>query len=632
MILQLFCCVHVILASTIASASSERRTNTDTGSVNKSLLPRPEAVAKHSVYYRMNYELAQKDGMYSEKIEKTQQHRNKMCQNVWSYISNGTCRCGDEIHDTIICNSDQVLLMSCHCMTYDKEDGLIVGYCPYGCNSKGDPYSESRSAYTSLPAGNVSNINNAMCGRLHRTGRLCGECSSDDFSPLVYSYDQYCIKCRREDLRHNWLKFVAAAFLPLTLFYFVVILYRVNASNPYLYGLIFLNQAIASPVNLRATFSVVKGRHALVIRLLTIPYTIWNLDFFRSLPLDICLNLTTLQSLALDYAIALYPLLLIVITYILIELHARGFRLVLWLWRPFHRCFVRFTKVMDIQSSIVKAFATFLLLSYVKILNSTIDMLLPVEGRNVRNEIVHTYVYYDASYRYLSRDHLPYAIMAIVFFFVLIFVPLILLLFYQTTYFQKCLHLCRLRTHSLHVFVDTFQGHFKDGTEPGTRDYRWFAAVYFLCRIITFYAIFGASKDVLCYVLTAIALICLAILMVILKPYKSNKVNIYHTSLVLFLAIICLSVTTFDESTMKAHQATNVVMTLILVLASAPTIALTVYIVYRVSRACYKAWKAVYQSYLQRKLMRQSQIVETGNVQEKKHLYTLVRNYQATST
>ena len=179
--------------------------------------------------------------------------------------------------------------------------------------------------------------------------------------------------------------------------------------------------------------------------------------------------MSTLQTLALDYAIAVYPLLLVIITYILIELHARGCRLLVWLWRPFHRCCVWFTRTMDIQSSIVKAFATFFLLSYVKLLNSTVDILLPVKIYNIHQEAVGLYVYYDASYKYFSKEHLPYAITSIVFFLTFVFCPLVLLLLYPTTCFQKCLSSCRLRNHILHTFVDTFQGCLLY-TSPSPRD------------------------------------------------------------------------------------------------------------------------------------------------------------------
>ena len=323
--------------------------------------------------------------------------------------SNSTCQCGSNIHDAVSCNKNQVSILSCKCMTDDEKDGVLVGSCPYGCGLSNDSSSWKQHVYHPLPM-NVSRLNDAMCGQLNRDGRLCSKCK-EGFSPLVYSYDLNCIKCTNS--KYNWLKFTAAAFIPLTIFYFIVILFRINATNPYLYGFITLNQALAAPVNLRAILTVLKGKYIVALRLIAVPYTIWNLDYFRSLSLNMCLNLSTLQTLALDYAIAVYPLVLVILTYFLIELHARGCRLLLLLWRPFHKCCVRFTRTMDIQSSIVKAFATFLLLSYVKLLNSTLDILLPVNVYNVHEEVVGWYVYYDASYKYFSKEHLPYAIMGL---------------------------------------------------------------------------------------------------------------------------------------------------------------------------------------------------------------------------
>ena len=58
---------------------------------------------------------------------------------------------------------------------------------------------------------------------------------------------------------------------------------------------------------------------------------IWNLDFFRTLLPGVCLHLTTLEVLALDYLIAVCPMLLMVIAYVLVELHGYGFRPVLFI-------------------------------------------------------------------------------------------------------------------------------------------------------------------------------------------------------------------------------------------------------------------------------------------------------------
>ena len=538
-----------------------------------------------------DYGLAKKGALYLKVNVQIIPSKNKTCRQTWMYNSSGTCMCGKKIHGAVRCNSNEVSIRDCTCMTYDEKEGVLVGSCPYGCGIFNNNSRLSKRVYRPLPK-NVSKINNIMCGWLNRDGRLCSVCKRG-FSPLAYSYDYKCVKCTNS--KYNWLKFTAAAFIPLTIFYFIVILFRINATNPYLYGFITLNQALASPVNLRAALITFKGKYALVIRLLVIPYTIWNLDFLRSLPLNICLNLSTLQTLALDYAIAVYPLLLVIITYILIELHARDCRLLVWLWRPFHRCCVRFTRIMDIKSSIVKAFATFLLLSYVKLLNTTLGSLLPVKVYNVHEEVVGWYVYYDASYEYFSKEHLPYAIMGIVFFLTFGFPPLILLLLYPTRCFQKCLSSCRLRNHILHTFVDAFQGYYKDGTEPGTRDCRWFAAIYILARVMAVYIIFGFSEGAICYALTGISMIFLVVLMIVLQPYKSSKLNTYHTIIVLYTVVFCFSATTFDEATIKAQHFTIMMKNFIGILCLLPPLVAVVYVIYCVSYRCFKKCQAAWQ-------------------------------------
>ena len=151
--------------------------------------------------------------------------------------------------------------------------------------------------------------------------------------------------------------------------------------------------------------------------------TIWNLDFFRSLDLNICLDISTLQTLTLDYAIAIYPLILIIATYALVELRARDCRLIIWIWSPFSKCCARFSRIVDVQASLIKAFATFFLLSYVKLVDSTLNVLVPTVVYNVHGEIVGIHVYYDPSYKYFSKEHIPYAAMSIVLFLIFVISP-----------------------------------------------------------------------------------------------------------------------------------------------------------------------------------------------------------------
>ena len=83
-------------------------------------------------------------------------------------------------------------------------------------------------------------------------------------------------------------------------------------------------------------------------------------------------------------------------------------------------------------------------------------------------------LYCDATVKlkYFSKEHLPYAVAAIVILIIFILSPALLLLCYPTKLFRKCSSYCRLRRwQALHVFAETFQGCYKDGVN-GTKDFR----------------------------------------------------------------------------------------------------------------------------------------------------------------
>ena len=51
--------------------------------------------------------------------------------------SNGTCRCGNDIHDTLRCDNStrETSILDCYCMTYDNFTGPVVGTCFYNCKN-----------------------------------------------------------------------------------------------------------------------------------------------------------------------------------------------------------------------------------------------------------------------------------------------------------------------------------------------------------------------------------------------------------------------------------------------------------------------------------------------------------------
>ena len=72
------------------------------------------------------------------------------------------------------------------------------------------------------------------------------------------------------------------------------------------------------------------------VKLLEPLFSTWNLDPIRSLNPDIYLNVSTLGVFALDACIALYPLVLILASYILIELYDRNVWCIVFIWKPFY--------------------------------------------------------------------------------------------------------------------------------------------------------------------------------------------------------------------------------------------------------------------------------------------------------
>ncbi len=155
------------------------------------------------------------------------------------------------------------------------------------------------------------------------------------------------------------------------------------------------------------------------------------MDFFRTFMPPICRNISTLQVHALDYAIAVYPLGLIVLTYMLIQLHARGCMPLVVLWLPFKKCYTL------LQTTVIDVFSTFLVLSYVKLSSVSFYLLDPTHLYDVRGESRGLYLYFDANIKYFGREHLPYGILAIFVSLFFLLLPVLLLLLYPLKIFQR---------------------------------------------------------------------------------------------------------------------------------------------------------------------------------------------------
>ena len=515
--------------------------------------------------------------------ESGQSDRNSSCP-VW-FVPNGTdCECGHGLHGLVHCDRETGVssLLECYCMTYDADTGVtVVGASLYCCYNT-SYFRPFESSYRQLPQ-NISQLNEEMCRQFNRQGRLCGQCR-DGYYPPVYSYDLHCLNCTYS--RYNWIKFVLQAFGPLTVFFIVVVTFSLSPTNPPVFApFVFSCQFFSSPQVLRGLLTVVDDESYLhtLMSILASFYGVWNLDFCRTLLPPICLPLTTLQALSLDYAIAVYPLVLIAAAYILIELHTRGARPVVWMWRPFGKYFSHLRRHWDLKTSIVEAFATFLLLSFAKVCSVTFDILVSTYMYlyNVRGEHLETiYMYYDATVEYLGEDHLPYFILAMAAFLGFIALPLLLLLLYPCQCFQRCLTHSRVRSLTLKIFMDAFQGCYKDGTSgTGTRDCRFFAAVYIGARLIL-YTAYSLTLNVYAYSLVSMLFVVISGLFIIFQPYREAINNRIDPIMFLVVALWGVSLQAVNGAVLTAPWFISFSTVLTAVLTSAPLLYITGVLIY----------------------------------------------------
>ena len=480
--------------------------------------------------------------------------------------SNGTCRCGNDVHGSVKCNDStkEAFIRSCHCMTYNESTGPVVGSCFYNLL----PPTLTHTLYDLVPP-NITDLNYYMCGHLNREGQLCGKCK-ENYSIPIYSYDLKCVHCSTSPF--NWILYILAAFLPLTVFFVVVVCCRLSATSPKLMAFVFFSQGLAIGKNVRVVLAMIEPYPIAVClaEVLFTLYGIWNLDFFRTLLPHICVNIDTLQALALDYAVAFYPLILLVVTYILIQIHICNFRVINFVCRLFHRCANCLRNQLDVRTSIVEAFATFLLLSYVKLLSVSSDLLMPTHVYNVNGSSLGLYLYYDATIEYFGDEHLPYGIVAVFVMLVFILFPLLLLLLYPMQCFQQCLGSCGIKWHALPIFIDAFQGCYKDGTN-GTWDCRYFAAAFVFVRILLF-IIFALGPTGMFYGAALLVFIPLVIAIVIMQPYKPrfSTYNAVDSVLGLLLALVCATAVCINIAGREAHRWLKFSISLAFIVAVLP--------------------------------------------------------------
>ena len=275
------------------------------------------------------------------------------------------------------------------------------------------------------------------------------------------------------------------------------------------------------------------------LKVTTSIFCVVNLDLFRLVYPPFCLHpkANIFQILSLDYLVALYPFLLIFMSYVLVTAYDKRYRLVVWMWRPVQRCVHCHRNTLNIRTSLIEIFATFILFSSVKILGVSVQILASTGTHDVAgNRLQQYFTYYDGTMEYFGSAHLPYALLAIAISYIFVALPFLLLVIYPCRCFHKCLNYCGLRSQTLHVFMDAFQGSYK--TEP--RDLRCFSAFYLLLRLLMLLQVHIFPSYLMLFTSSMLFFLSAAVV-AIFQPYKVKIHNAIDSVLMILMGIFFVS-------------------------------------------------------------------------------------------
>ncbi len=359
-------------------------------------------------------------------------HSHSLSCPVWAYCDNisTTCKClkkNDYIFKCDKYGRDNYIL-SCYCLTYDGNSKTAeVGLCYYNCDHVGKSKYSVDVVYDTLP-DNSSTWNEVMCGVYNRTGTLCGQCVNNTYLP-AYSYDMTCRTCGSR--LTSLIKYITVAYGLLTLFCVVIVVAtRLNVPSSQLQGYVFFCQVVSCPIFARSIlFYLGDGpeatKYKIVPQVLGSFLGVWNLDFLRWLDLKICFKIKSLKILSLDFFVAVYPLLIVILTYAVINLlDSSGRNIVSKMIRS--KIFSNLKSSWNVKSSTIDAFATFFFLSNTKFLNVCYDLLVPVQVCDPSiNGTCKYAVFADATLPYCGHQHFPYAILALAVLIVFVIVPIL---------------------------------------------------------------------------------------------------------------------------------------------------------------------------------------------------------------
>ena len=468
---------------------------------------------------------------------------------TWHYYNSttGQCECGFWLK----CSSDvnEVEIHTRTCATSSGQgDDYYIGLCPFRhiVNSTNRMYSEMPS--------NASQLDEVICGSSNRRGLLCGECK-DGYGPAVYSFDKKCADCSSTWSRYAIFLYLFLQFIPTTLIFICFVIFRFDITSGPLLGYVVFCQTTVAVITYQYfyIYNYIKQYAPLSLRvlsdLLVTMSQFWCLQFFKAIIPPFCISekLTGIHVNMLNLVPAIYPLVLVIISCILMELHARNYRIVGILCKPFKIILGKSNITAVTSDAVFHAFASFIFLANISVLFTIHQIVNFVTVRNSTRNFQKRVLYTDPQIEW--NTSIPYVLVAAVFLIFISLIPSLLLCIYPTGLYRYLSRFLSARKQlAITAFAEALHSCFKDGLN-GTRDYRAMAGIT-LFEFPIFYAtvylakrLFSSAAARTVEIMLWMILVCIVTYM---KPCKSAVANISLSFHIILYGILILLLYLWD--------------------------------------------------------------------------------------
>ena len=443
------------------------------------------------------------------------------------------------LDDTLVkCVNNKGLLRYNYCMTYKKETNTLSAATSFCTYFELNGHNISESGFISLPE-NISELNDYMCGPMNRMGILCSECI-DGYGPSVTSPNFRCSDC--SNAWYGIPLYLLLELVPVTVLYLIMLIFQVNITSAPMISFIFYSNVILLSLNFNF-FTQDRVESQALGTMAALSYGIWSLDFFRYAIPPFCISphLKIIHVLYLQSVSTVFSYVLIAFTWLCIKFYSRDYKVVTVPWQLLNRVIFKHTNVKwNSGRTVIDAFATFFLISFSKL---SLVLLIPLYPQGVNNLnltdlslTVALHSYTDASVNFVTKEHLPFAVISIAIFIFLLLPPVLLLAFYPFQKFRSVLFKCLPKRSKgpLNIFVEKFYSCYRDGLDGG-RDMRSFAALYFFVLLIGY--IMFSIKEATFFHLTVVASVC-SLFIANIRPYKKRYMSVIDSIIFATLALL----------------------------------------------------------------------------------------------